>query len=98
VVFFSDAEGIGRLGAEAMAAVELPKVDPFVSPVLYAIPVQLLTYHAAVVKGTDVGQPRNLAKSVTVEQAAPAGADKGSWTATLRALIWRPGTNRRASA
>ena len=60
-------EGIRRLGAEAMAAIELPKVDPFVAPILYAIPVQLLAYHAAVAKGTDVDQPRNLAKSVTVE-------------------------------
>ena len=67
VIFFSDAEGIRRLGAGAMAAVELPKVDPFVAPILYAIPVQLLAYHAAVAKGTDVDQPRNLAKSVTVE-------------------------------
>jgi glutamine---fructose-6-phosphate transaminase (isomerizing) len=45
----------------------LPTVDPFVSPLLYAIPVQLLAYHTAVMKGTDVDQPRNLAKSVTVE-------------------------------
>jgi glucosamine--fructose-6-phosphate aminotransferase (isomerizing) len=67
VIFFSDAEGIRRLGSEAMAAIELPKVDPFVAPILYAIPVQLLAYHAAVAKGTDVDQPRNLAKSVTVE-------------------------------
>jgi hypothetical protein len=49
-----------------MAAIELPNVDPFVAPILYAIPVQLLAYHAAVAKGTDVDQPRNLAKSVTV--------------------------------
>ncbi len=67
VIFFSDAEGIRRLGSEAMAAIELPKVDSFVAPILYAIPVQLLAYHAAVAKGTDVDQPRNLAKSVTVE-------------------------------
>ncbi|HWA49486.1 MAG TPA: glutamine--fructose-6-phosphate transaminase (isomerizing) [Dongiaceae bacterium] len=67
VIFFSDAEGIQRLGSAAMAAIELPKVDPFVAPILYAIPVQLLAYHAAVAKGTDVDQPRNLAKSVTVE-------------------------------
>ncbi len=67
VIFFSDAEGIRRLGTHAMAAIELPKVDPFVAPILYAIPVQLLAYHAAVAKGTDVDQPRNLAKSVTVE-------------------------------
>ena len=43
------------------------RCDPFVAPLLYAIPVQLLAYHAAVLKGTDVDQPRNLAKSVTVE-------------------------------
>ena len=41
--------------------------DPFVAPLLYAIPIQLLAYHTAVIKGTDVDQPRNLAKSVTVE-------------------------------
>ncbi|TXH35457.1 MAG: glutamine--fructose-6-phosphate transaminase (isomerizing) [Rhodospirillaceae bacterium] len=67
VVFFSDADGVAKLGGDAMAAVELPKVDPFVAPILYAVPVQLLAYHAAVAKGTDVDQPRNLAKSVTVE-------------------------------
>jgi glucosamine--fructose-6-phosphate aminotransferase (isomerizing) len=67
VIFFSDKAGIARLGGAAMAAIELPTVDPFVAPILYAIPVQLLAYHAAVAKGTDVDQPRNLAKSVTVE-------------------------------
>jgi glucosamine--fructose-6-phosphate aminotransferase (isomerizing) len=67
VIFFSDKEGIRKLGDAAMAAIELPTVDPFVAPILYAIPVQLLAYHAAVAKGTDVDQPRNLAKSVTVE-------------------------------
>jgi glucosamine--fructose-6-phosphate aminotransferase (isomerizing) len=67
VVFLSDAEGIRKLGAEATAVIELPKVDSFVAPILYAVPVQLLAYHAAVAKGTDVDKPRNLAKSVTVE-------------------------------
>jgi glucosamine--fructose-6-phosphate aminotransferase (isomerizing) len=67
VVFLSDAEGIQRLGTMAAATVELPKVDPFVAPILYTIPAQLLAYHVAVIKGTDVDQPRNLAKSVTVE-------------------------------
>jgi glucosamine--fructose-6-phosphate aminotransferase (isomerizing) len=67
VVFLSDADGVRKLGNQAMAAVELPKVDPFVAPILYTIPVQLLAYHAAIAKGTDVDQPRNLAKSVTVE-------------------------------
>ena len=61
-----------RINAEALRAkvrwtIELPKVDPFVTPILYALPVQLLAYHTAVAKGTDVDQPRNLAKSVTVE-------------------------------
>ena len=67
VIFLSDAAGIKRLGKIAAATVELPTVDPFVAPILYTIPVQLLAYHAAVERGTDVDQPRNLAKSVTVE-------------------------------
>ena len=67
VVLLSDAKGIAHLGEKAVASIELPDVDPFVSPILYAIPVQLLAYHVAVHKGTDVDEPRNLAKSVTVE-------------------------------
>ncbi len=67
VIFFSDREGIERLGPGPVAAIDLPSIDPFVAPILYAVPVQLLAYHTAVAKGTDVDQPRNLAKSVTVE-------------------------------
>ncbi len=67
VVFLSDARGVAQLGDLAAATIELPTVDPFVAPILYAIPVQLLAYHVAVIKGTDIDQPRNLAKSVTVE-------------------------------
>ncbi len=67
VIFFSDRKGVDRLGGAAAATVALPEVDPFVAPILYAIPVQLLAYHVAVIKGTDIDQPRNLAKSVTVE-------------------------------
>ena len=67
VVFLSDARGIAKLGDMARASIELPQVDSFVAPILYTIPVQLLAYHVAVNKGTDVDQPRNLAKSVTVE-------------------------------
>ena len=67
VIFFSDKAGIKKLGKAASHSVELPAVDPFVAPILYAIPVQLLAYHTACAKGTDVDQPRNLAKSVTVE-------------------------------
>ncbi|MEO5338299.1 MAG: glutamine--fructose-6-phosphate transaminase (isomerizing) [Magnetospirillum sp. WYHS-4] len=67
VIFFSDAEGEKKLGRLAAATVTMPQANPFVSPILYAIPVQLLAYHTAVLRGTDVDQPRNLAKSVTVE-------------------------------
>ena len=67
VIFLSDAKGAEKLGDLAAATIVLPEVDAFVAPILYAIPVQLLAYHAAVIKGTDVDQPRNLAKSVTVE-------------------------------
>jgi len=67
VIVFSDAAGAARLRSIASETVVLPAVDPFVAPILHAIPVQLLAYHVAVLKGTDVDQPRNLAKSVTVE-------------------------------
>ena len=67
VFFLTDISGEKKLGALAAETVVLPEVDPFVAPILYAIPVQLIAYHAAVSKGTDVDQPRNLAKSVTVE-------------------------------
>ncbi|WP_142850767.1 glutamine--fructose-6-phosphate transaminase (isomerizing) [Telmatospirillum sp. J64-1] len=67
VIFISDAEGIEKMRDHSVFTVELPPVDSFVAPILYAIPVQLLAYHVAVAKGTDVDQPRNLAKSVTVE-------------------------------
>jgi glucosamine--fructose-6-phosphate aminotransferase (isomerizing) len=67
VIVFSDAAGAAKLKGIAAETVILPAVDPFVAPILYAIPVQLLAYHVAVLKGTDVDQPRNLAKSVTVE-------------------------------
>lgn len=67
VVFFGDKDGVGTVKDRSAAAIVLPTVDSFVAPILYAIPVQLLAYHTAVAKGTDVDQPRNLAKSVTVE-------------------------------
>jgi glucosamine--fructose-6-phosphate aminotransferase (isomerizing) len=67
VLMISDRGGLDRLAGQLDFAVEVPHCDPFVAPLLYAIPVQLLAYHAAIAKGTDVDQPRNLAKSVTVE-------------------------------
>jgi glucosamine--fructose-6-phosphate aminotransferase (isomerizing) len=67
LIIFSDAAGAARLRGIAVETIVLPAVDPFVAPILYAIPVQMLAYEVAVLKGTDVDQPRNLAKSVTVE-------------------------------
>ncbi len=67
VYFFTDIKGAKTEGEDAIATIALPMLDEFVTPLLYAIPVQLLSYHVAVEKGTDVDQPRNLAKSVTVE-------------------------------
>ncbi len=67
IVLISDAEGLHKVGDMPTAVVQMPPCDPFVSPLLYALPVQMLAYHVAVLKGTDVDQPRNLAKSVTVE-------------------------------
>ncbi|MFM9829048.1 MAG: glutamine--fructose-6-phosphate transaminase (isomerizing) [Sphingomonas sp.] len=67
VVLISDADGIAQAGENTLATIEMPKVHPLIAPLVYAVPIQLLAYHVAVVKGTDVDQPRNLAKSVTVE-------------------------------
>jgi glucosamine--fructose-6-phosphate aminotransferase (isomerizing) len=66
VLLISDARGVSEAGA-VWTSITVPDTDPFITPLLYAIPVQLLAYHAALAKGTDVDQPRNLAKSVTVE-------------------------------
>src|SRR3954470_4663629 len=67
VVLISDYDGIAAAGDGCLATITMPKVHPLIAPLVYAIPVQLLAYHVAVLKGTDVDQPRNLAKSVTVE-------------------------------
>ena len=67
IVVLSDAAGAAKLQNIAAETIILPEIDPFAAPILYAIPVQMLAYHVAVLKGTDVDQPRNLAKSVTVE-------------------------------
>ena len=65
--YLASAKGYIAESDYPAATIELPEVHPFVAPILYTIPVQLLAYHVAVQKGTDVDQPRNLAKSVTVE-------------------------------
>lgn len=66
IILISDATS-DVVGCKVMAHIPMPKAHPLVTPLLYAIPVQLLAYHTAVIMGTDVDQPRNLAKSVTVE-------------------------------
>ncbi len=67
IVLISDAKGLAEAGEGTMATIEMPEVHPLIAPLVYAVPVQLLAYHVAVLKGTDIDQPRNLAKSVTVE-------------------------------
>ena len=67
VILLTDAKGAETFGDGPTHVVILPDVDPFVAPLLFAIPIQQLAYYTALLKGTDVDQPRNLAKSVTVE-------------------------------
>jgi len=67
LILMTDTEGARAAKAHTMVTLTLPTVHPAVAPIVYAVPVQLLAYHTAVLMGTDVDQPRNLAKSVTVE-------------------------------
>ena len=67
ILLISDAKGIADAGPGVWASIEMPDVPESVAPIVYAVPAQLIAYHTAVAKGTDVDQPRNLAKSVTVE-------------------------------
>jgi glucosamine--fructose-6-phosphate aminotransferase (isomerizing) len=67
VLLITDAKGARIAGEGTWEVITLPEIDPLWAPILYAVPAQLLAYHTAVAKGTDVDQPRNLAKSVTVE-------------------------------
>ncbi len=69
LMVFTDQAGADHIGSKVPAErmFIMPECDPFVAPILYVVPLQVLAYHTAVLKGTDVDQPRNLAKSVTVE-------------------------------
>ena len=67
IILITDAEGAKDAGDGTWHTIIMPTIDPVLAPILYAVPAQLLAYHTAVAKGTDVDQPRNLAKSVTVE-------------------------------
>jgi glucosamine--fructose-6-phosphate aminotransferase (isomerizing) len=67
LIVFADPEA-GISGSDGVTVIQMPRhVTPFQAPVIYTVPLQLLAYHVAILKGTDVDQPRNLAKSVTVE-------------------------------
>ena len=67
IILMTDAKGAGEAAIKSLVTIVLPDVGATFAPMVYAIPVQLLAYHTAVIMGTDVDQPRNLAKSVTVE-------------------------------
>ena len=67
IILLSDIQENDVIREGCMANIVMPEIDPLIAPILYTIPLQLLAYHTAVLKGTDVDQPRNLAKSVTVE-------------------------------
>jgi glutamine---fructose-6-phosphate transaminase (isomerizing) len=67
IILLTDPEGAHEVHVDSVSKLMLPAVAAMVTPLVYAVPVQLIAYHTAVVMGTDVDQPRNLAKSVTVE-------------------------------
>lgn len=67
IIFITDEKGAAASKLETMATIVLPNVDEIIAPMVFSLPIQLLAYHTAVFMGTDVDQPRNLAKSVTVE-------------------------------
>ncbi len=67
VLLITDSKGAAAAGGDVWKTLVMPDVQPQLAPILYALPAQLLAYHSAIAKGTDVDQPRNLAKSVTVE-------------------------------
>ncbi|MDQ0315661.1 glutamine--fructose-6-phosphate transaminase (isomerizing) [Amorphus orientalis] len=67
IILITDERGAEEVGTQSAETIVMPTVPPMIAPIAYAVPLQLLSYHAAVFAGTDVDQPRNLAKSVTVE-------------------------------
>jgi len=67
IILMTDPKGAVEATVDSLETIVLPEMPATVTPLVYAIPVQLLAYHTAVIMGTDVDQPRNLAKSVTVE-------------------------------
>ena len=67
ILLITDEEGFDLLPTNQFPVIKLPKISNFIQPIIYAIPSQLIAYYTGLYKGTDIDQPRNLAKSVTVE-------------------------------
>jgi glutamine---fructose-6-phosphate transaminase (isomerizing) len=67
IILITDAAGAAAADIPTMKTLILPDMPATITPIVYSVPIQLLAYHTAVIMGTDVDQPRNLAKSVTVE-------------------------------
>ncbi|RUZ86845.1 SIS domain-containing protein, partial [Mesorhizobium sp. M7A.F.Ca.US.003.02.2.1] len=67
IILITDSKGAAQVSVKTMETIVLPDVPEIISPIIYALPIQMLAYFTAVFMGTDVDQPRNLAKSVTVE-------------------------------
>jgi len=67
VILITDLQGSAKVTDAKVTSLKLESVDPYIAPIVYSVPIQLLAYHTALRKGTDIDQPRNLAKSVTVE-------------------------------
>jgi len=67
IILITDAQGARAATVDSLVTLTVPEMPATVTPLVYALPVQMIAYHTAVLMGTDVDQPRNLAKSVTVE-------------------------------
>jgi glucosamine--fructose-6-phosphate aminotransferase (isomerizing) len=67
IILITDEKGAAECGIEPEALIVMPEMDPVFAPIVYALPIQMIAYQTAVFMGKDVDQPRNLAKSVTVE-------------------------------
>lgn len=67
IILITDPRGAEEVGMDEAKVIVMPEMPEIITPIVYSLPVQMLAYHTAVYMGTDVDQPRNLAKSVTVE-------------------------------
>jgi glucosamine--fructose-6-phosphate aminotransferase (isomerizing) len=67
IILLTDARGACEAAVQSATTITMPDMPATITPLIYAVPLQLIAYHTAAIKGTDVDQPRNLAKSVTVE-------------------------------